>query len=220
MEGQPRAGVVLRFMSLEMLSAIGSVGALFVLGTAACAAIIQLRHMRTNNQLQAILSIGNDFHAERMQDAFAFVQTRLEPAMADPAYRAELAKRGFIDSRKHPEMEVCNWFDQAGMLVKGGFVDEDVFFEAYAKLVDYCWGMLSPTVAVLRRQRGPTQYESFEYLAVRARLWRARHPDGTYPRRTARAVIDDPWLAHDETLAHAPAAESAAAAPPSEPVAR
>ncbi|MDB5026584.1 MAG: hypothetical protein JWO66_273, partial [Candidatus Eremiobacteraeota bacterium] len=40
-------------MSLELWTTIGSVGALFVLGTAAIAALIQLRHMRTNNQLQA-----------------------------------------------------------------------------------------------------------------------------------------------------------------------
>ncbi len=125
--------------------------------------------------------------------------------MADPAYRAELAERGFVDARKHPEMEVCNWFDQAGMLVKGGFVDENVFFEAYAKLVDYCWGTLSPVVAVLRRSRGNTQYESFEYLAVRARLWRARHPGGTYPAGTPRAAIDDPWLADDAPRAAASA---------------
>ena len=188
-------------MSLEMLSAIGSVGALFVLGAAAFAAIVQLRHMRTNNQLQAILSLGRDFHEERMQDAFAFVQTELHAAMTDPAYRAELAKRGFVDSRRHPEMEVCNWFDQAGMLVKGGFVDEYVFFEAYAKLVDYCWTTLSPVIAVLRRERGPTQYESFEYLAVRARLWRTGHPGGTYPRGTPRAPLEDTWLAQDEPAA-------------------
>lgn len=188
-------------MSLELLSAIGSVGALFVLGAAACAAFFQLRHMRTNNQLQAILSLGKDFHDERMQDAFAFVQTRLDACMAEPAYRAELARRGFVDARKHPEMEVCNWFDQAGMLVKGGFVDEFIFFEAYAKLVDYCWGKLSPVVAVLRRERGATQYESFEYLAVRARMWRASHPGGTYPRGTARAPIEDPWAARDTRAA-------------------
>lgn len=188
-------------MSVEMWSAIGSVGALFVLGAAATAAFFQLRHMRTNNQLQAILSLRNDFQHERMQDAFTFVQTRLDASMEDPAYRHELAKRGFVDARKHPEMEVCNWFDQAGMLVKSRFVDEDVFFEAYAKLVDYCWGKLSPVVAVLRRERGPTQYESFEYLAVRARLWRARYPNGTYPRKTPRELLDDPWLAHDGTPA-------------------
>jgi hypothetical protein len=191
-------------MSLEMWSAIGSVGALFVLGAAACAAFFQLRHMRTNNQLQAILSLRNDFHEQRMQDAFTFVQTRLDASMDDAAYRHELAKRGFVDARKHPEMEVCNWFDQAGMLVKSRFIDEPVFFEAYAKLVDYCWGKLSPVIAVLRRERGPTQYESFEYLAVRARAWRARYPDGTYPRRTPRMAIDDPWLAHDAPQRAAP----------------
>jgi hypothetical protein len=184
-------------MSLELWTTIGSVGALFVLGAAACAAFVQLRHMRTNNQLQAILSLGRDFHDERMQDAFAYVQTRLDAAMREPAYRAELAQRGFIDARKHPEMEVCNWFDQAGMLVKSKFVDEDVFYEAYAKLVDYCWTTLSPVVAVLRRERGPSQYESFEYLAMRARLWRARHPNGTFPNHTARAALDDVWLAED-----------------------
>lgn len=197
----PPAALVLTGMSLELWTTIGSVGALFVLGAAACAAFFQLRHMRTNNQLQAILSIGKDFHEERMQQAFAFVQNGLDAALADPAYRAELAKRGFVDSRKHPEMEVCNWFDQAGMLVKGGFIDENVFFEAYAKLVDYCWNVLSPVVAILRRERGPTQYESFEFVAVRARMWRARHAGGTYPTGTPRAVLEDRWLALDEPAA-------------------
>jgi hypothetical protein len=33
---------------------------------------------------------------------------------------------------------------------------------------------------------------------VRARVWRARHPGGTYPHGTPRAPLDDRWLAHDE----------------------
>jgi hypothetical protein len=94
-------------------------------------------------------------------------------------------------------MIVSNWFDQAGMLVKGGFVDEDVFFEAHAKLAVYCWDKLTPVIALLRRERGITQYESFEYLAVRARKWRERHPHGTYPSNAERAHVPDMWAAED-----------------------
>jgi hypothetical protein len=188
-------------MTAEQWTAFGSVGALFVLGAAAFAALVQLRHMRRNNQLQALLAIQKDFRDERLQRAFAFVQCDLAAALQNPAYRRELARRGFVDGRQHPEMEVCNWFNEAGMLVKSGFVDEDVFFESFARLVAYSWMLLSPAIAVLRRERGPEQYDAFEYLAARAITWRKRNPHGTFPPGLARMPLNDPWLEIDQRSA-------------------
>lgn len=195
-------------MSLELFSTIAAVGSFLVIGATAFAAFVQLRHLRSNNELQAFLAVERDFHSAELQRAFEFVQTHLQARMSDAAFRHELAALGFIDSQKHPEMEVCNWFDKVGMLVKAGFVHEEVFFAMFGRLVDYYWNALAPAIAVLRRKRGPMQYESFEYIAMRAKRWRAANPNGTYPARTPRALIVDGWLATDSAAAIAPAALS------------
>lgn len=185
-------------MTAEQWSALGSVGALFVLSIAAFAAFVQLRHMRSNNQLRALLAIQQDFREERLQRAFAFVQCDLTAALENPAYRAELARRGFVDARQHPEMEVCNWFNEAGMLVKSGFIDEELFFTSFARLVAYSWSLLSPAIAVLRRERGRDQYDAFEYLAARGAIWMRRNQGrGMFPPGVDRLRVDDPWLESD-----------------------
>ena len=192
-------------MTLELWSTISAIGTFFVIAATAFAAFIQLRHLRSNNELQAFLAVERDFHSVELQRAFEFVQTHLQTRMGEAAFRQELAAIGFIDSQKHPEMEVCNWFDKVGMLVKAGFVHEEVFFAMFGRLVDYYWNVLAPTIAVLRRKRGPMQYESFEYIAMRAKRWRAAHPNGTYPGRTPRALLVDSWLATDSAVTLAPA---------------
>jgi hypothetical protein len=184
-------------MTAEQWTAFGTVGSLFVFAAAAFAAIVQLRHMRRNNQLQALLAIQQDFRDERLQRAFAFVQCDLAAALQNPAYRGELSRRGFVDGRSHPEMDVCNWFNEVGMLVRSGFVDEQLFFPSFARLVIYSWSLLSPAIALLRRERGSEQYDGFEYLAMRASVWHERNPHGSFPPKLARMRLDDPWLEPD-----------------------
>ena len=141
------------------------------------------------------------------------MQCDLTAALENPVYRAELAHRGFIDARQHPEMDVCNWFNEAGMLVKSGFIDEDLFFTSFARLVAYSWSLLSPAIAVLRRERGPDQYDGFEYLAVRGADWtRRRNGRDLFSPGMERLRLTDPWLETDLRAAAAggsPLAEAA-----------
>jgi len=88
---------------------------------------------------------------------------------------------------------VCNWFDSAGTLVKNGLVEENAFNELFGRLVDRSWELLGPAIAIMRRRRGPTQYQNFEYLVVRYRAWHARHPTGRYPADVPRLPLEDPW---------------------------
>ncbi|MBV9103461.1 MAG: hypothetical protein JO060_07700 [Candidatus Eremiobacteraeota bacterium] len=184
--------------SAEVWTAIGSMGAFIVIALSALVAMFQLRHVRTGNQLQSLLSVERDFHAPELQDALRYCQSELPSRMEDRSYRAELAAIGFIDVRRHPEMVVCNWFNQVGTLVKYELVSEDAFLDLFGRLVDHYWKLLEPTIAVLRRLRGPTQYESFEYLAMRSRRWHERHADGLYPRSSRRLPVRDPWAQIDE----------------------
>jgi hypothetical protein len=169
-----------------------------VIAASALVAVVQLRHMRAGNQLQGLLSVERDFHAPDLQEAFRYCQAELPIRMQDAQYRAELATIGFIDIRRHPEMLVCNWFNQMGTLVKNGLVSEEAFLDLFGRLVDHYWRVLEPTIGVLRRLRGHAQYESFEYLAMRSGLWHERHRDGLYPRNAQRLVVRDPWAEVDK----------------------
>jgi len=178
-------------MTVELLGALANIITLFVVAISAVAAVRQLRHYRDANQLQAILSVVHDFKASRLQAALRYVQVELAVRMRDEAYRAELTRVGFVDSETHPEMVVCNWFNEMGTLLRNKLVDEATFLDLFDRLTTYYWGLLAPSIALLRRNRGDWQYENFEYLAAAAERWRAANPHGRYPRDARRMPLPE-----------------------------
>jgi hypothetical protein len=190
--------MTLAFTYLDVISTAAQVGSLVVVLVAAIAAIVQLRHLRASNELEALLTLTAQLREGHMQKALHFVQTRLEARLDDPDYRRDLARVGFVDAELHPEMEVCNWFNEVGALVKNRLIDEGTFLDLFARLVTYYWSRLAPVVVILRRERGISQYENFEYLAQLASIWKAKHPQGTYPQTLPRFPIEDHWLTLDD----------------------
>jgi hypothetical protein len=185
---------------LDILNTVVQIGTLAVFAGTAIAALIQIRYLRTSNELDALLRIMEQLRAEALQDAFDYVQSGLETRIADPAYRMELGRRGYVDARRHPEITVCNWFNEVGTLVKNRLIDERTFLDIFARLVRYYWARLSPVVALMRRERGPGQFENFEYLAMLAERWQSLHPNGAYPRNAARLKLVDAWREIDAKL--------------------
>lgn len=187
-------------MSPEWLTAIGSIGTFVVIAATAVAAIIQLRHLRAANQLDAVLSLERDFRGHDLQEAFRYVQRELPFKLRDPGYRNELEAPGFIDERTHLEVKACNWFNEMGTLVKNQLVTEDAFMDMFSRLVVAYWEHLEPAIAVMRRRRSDVQYHDFEFLAMRARAWLAAHPHGTFPSGVKREPLRDPWAAEDKRV--------------------
>ncbi len=175
------------------LSALAETGTLVVISASVLAALIQLRHIRAGNQLQALLSVERDFRAPELQYALMYVQKTLPQRLEDPAYRRELEMIGFVDTAAHPEMTACNWLNEMGTLVKHGLVSEDTFMDLFARLIVHCWRQVAPAIAIMRRRRGEFQYHDFEYLAVRAAAWLERNPSGTFPHAFTRAPLPDRW---------------------------
>lgn len=178
----------------EWLTAIGTIGTFFVIGASAIAAVRQLRHMQAANQLQGILALEEHFRDPDLQAALTYVQDTLPAKLADERYRDELERRGFIDSRAHPELLLCNWFNKMGLLVKHRIVSEEAFMELFARLIVYYWDALAPAIALMRRSRGEGEYHDFEFLALRGREWLARHRAGVFPKGVTRAPIADPFV--------------------------
>lgn len=175
------------------LSAIAESGTLIVILISVVAAVVQLRHIQTGNQLQALLSLERDFRAPELQSALAYIQEQLPQRLEDPAYRRELERIGFVDPVAHPEMVACNWLNEMGTLLKRDLVSEDTFMDLFARLIVHCWRVVSPAIAIMRRTRGDAQYHDFEYLAMRAAEWLKRHPSGIFPRKFTRVPLPDRW---------------------------
>jgi hypothetical protein len=176
-----------------------SLGTLLVIGASAVAALIQLRHLRASNQLEALLNLEREFHGAELQESFRFVQAALHAKMQERSFRSELERIGFIDTRAHPEMNVLNWFNEMGALLKNDVVEEPTFMELFGRLAVQYWEILAPAVAIVRRRRGDAQFHNFEYLAIRARKWLSDHPHGVFPRNTPRIPIVDEWLDADSS---------------------
>jgi len=94
--------VMLGSQFFDVLNASVQVATLLVFGGTAVAALAQIRHLRASNELDALLRITEQLRADELQAAFRYVETELESKLADPAYRAELGRRGFVDARTHP----------------------------------------------------------------------------------------------------------------------
>lgn len=186
-------------MSLEVVSLVVSTGTFVILGASAIAALVQLRHMRASNQLDALLDLERQFHNAELQQAFRFVQSELGLRLRERAFRADLERIGFIDGRVHPEINVLNWFDTTGAVLKHALVEEPTFMELFGRLAVQYWELLAPAIAIVRRRRGEAQFHNFEYLAIRARKWLSDHPAGYFPAGFPRIPIVDEWRDADES---------------------
>lgn len=180
-------------MSLEFWTAIASVGTFVVIAATAIAAILQLRHMRSANKVAAIQTFAITYEGSELHDAFHFVRTELRKRLEDPAFRREL-RSGDLDRAKHPEIQICNFFDQWGLYYRDGVIDRRSFMRVNAGMIVDFWKLLEPALALMADPvKGNTAEQQFEYLTVQARRWLERYPEGDYPKSEQRIPLVDPW---------------------------
>lgn len=187
-------------MTLEALSTAAAVGTFLVIAATAIAALVQLRHLRVSNQLEALLAILSLPYDPVLNESFQFVSHELEAKMRDPEFRREL-EASRVDRKIHRELQVCDYYERLGSIVKNGLIPEELYFDNSTP--EQYWRLLSQVIAIRRRVRGPVAYDNFEYLIARSRKYDRRHPNGTYPPDMARVEIEDPWLAEDRKLGRA-----------------
>ena len=179
-------------MSAEIVSAAAAVGTFVVIAATAIAAVVQLRHMRASNQLNAFMTIGHDFERPEFREMQSYVRNELLAKMQEPGYGADILAGHGVDRVKYPEAIVCGFYEQLGIFLKHRLVDETVFLDAYYPLVIRNWERLLPFIAINRQVGGPASWENFEYAAVRAYQWAERYPNGTLPDGFPRLPIPPP----------------------------
>jgi len=162
-----------------------SIATLIVVGAASIAAIVQLRDLRTSNQLNALLAILNQWNLPTVQEALAELLS-IPEKMDDARYVETLKAPGAIDRATHREFLALDLWEQIGTYCKHGLVDERIVLDITSSQASNAWSCAEAAIAVIRQHTGPSTFENFEYLAVRAKLWERRYPSGTYPSRLPR----------------------------------
>ena len=104
-------------MPFQVLDTVAALGTFIVIAMTAIAALIQLRHLRSSNQLNAMLKLLELEQSPQLEARFHFVRAELATRMKDPEFRASLDAKP-IDRTLHPERHVIAWFEQIGSWMK------------------------------------------------------------------------------------------------------
>jgi hypothetical protein len=170
---------------LEAINTLATVATLVVLTAGAIAASIQLRHMRTGNELQAFIDIYARAQSPEMQKLFDALAFEVPQLARDPEYVRKLAA-GELGLQESPLL-LGFWFDEVGVTLNEGLIRDRVIFQigASASTTVRAWQALYPLVQAVRT-RAPAAFIYFEYAAVRAQQWLDAYPDGDYPRGVPR----------------------------------
>jgi hypothetical protein len=180
-------------VSAEYLSAYAAIGTFLVIAITAIAAVIQLRHIRGANQLTGLLHLTEAWRGDAIQQANKFIHAELPARLGDADYRAELMAQD-PNRQTHPELLVADMLEQTGSYIKYGMIDGQQFLDIVAGYVTHMWDCLKGVVALRRiATNSSSLYENFEYLAVLAQDFYAKHQAGNYPRGVRRLMTEPEW---------------------------
>lgn len=184
-------------MNLETVNTVASVGTLLVIAATAVAALVQLRHARSSNQIVALTECREVLESEAFASALRFVRRKLPELMKDPATRARLMVTP-VDEDLRAVSVVGNFFESMGSFVKHDIIDKEIACDLWSGIVVTAWETLVPVMAILRRRQGPALWENFEYLAAIMKAFIERHPEGGYPASVPHLPVVDVWKDADE----------------------
>lgn len=179
-------------MSQETLATAAAIGTFVVITATAIAAIVQLRHMRAQNQLTGLLTVLARVEDPQFNEWVDGARAMLESRLSDPLYRRSVLD-GTYERKNNPWLNLANSYDWVGSLVKHNLIPEESLLDVYAGRVTQAWDIVEGIVPLVRKRGGPGVWENFEYLVVRAREWSALNAQGAYPKGVPRVKIDVTW---------------------------
>ena len=125
-----------------------------------------------------------DWQKPEMQAWIRYVRVELPEKLKDPKFCDEFRRR--LDRVHHPELHVCDYWEQCGTYIKYGMIDRVTFLDSSCTTIVRLWESIYPAIAIMRERGGPSVYENFEYLAVLSKQWINSHPNGAYPANMPR----------------------------------
>jgi hypothetical protein len=191
-------------MSLELVNTLATFGTFLVIAATAIAALVQLRHSRSSNQIVVLNEIREAMESPEFQAARHFVETELPVKLQDPDFRIQFAERLRRTHEMQPLFEkinvIGNFWENVGVFVKSGLLDRDLALDLWGGVAMGAWERFAPLTAVARRTSNAL-WENFEYVAMLSQDFQAAHPEGTYPAGARRMELQDVWLEADRQYA-------------------
>ncbi len=179
-------------MSAEWVTAAGTIGTFIVIAASAIAALMQLRHMRSGNEISLLTAYNTEFDTTEFQLAFDYVRSKLPVRLQDDAVLADLSKAPPFLGEFSAIRTIANFFEDMGAFVVTGLLDEHIVCTLYSENVTSAWKSIAPVTALLRNKlQSPSIWENFEYLAARSTQFMDRYPNGVYPKTQSRMPTDD-----------------------------
>ena len=183
-------------MSLEVWSTVASIGTFVVIAATAIAALVQLRHMRSGNQIAVYAHLEEQYDSDVVRASFRFIIKELPVRMKDPTFRRALSGPS-IGEEARPILPLMNVYGDMGTMVKHGYIDKDFVLENYGGQILGAWDALAGVVPIIRRAQGPGVWLNFEYLASLAKQMMDEGRYDLYPRGVPRMALDTTWLDAD-----------------------
>ena len=192
-------------MSLELVNTLATFGTFLVIAGTAIAVIVQLRHARSSNQIEALAELREGTENPEMRLAERFVLHDLSERLKDPAFRYQVIHPNEMtvetQSTWSDIRRVANFFENMGALVKSGLADKNFVLDIFSYRALSNWQRLIPVTMIVRQSFASAIWENFEYLAVLSQDWIAAHPGGTYPAGVRRFEMNYAWQEADKQYA-------------------
>lgn len=176
-------------MPAEWVTAIATVFTALVIGASALAALLQIRHMRTGNQISAYNECRETMEGSEFREALAFIRNELPQRLADASTVSAITASSLRNEYAGIRL-VANLFESMGLFVRTGMMDERIACELWSGIVLDAWNNLRPLTAALRKRHGPGIWTNFEYMTVLSEEFIQQFPDGGYPRGARRMPLD------------------------------
>ena len=188
-------------MSLELVNTIATLATCVIVATTAIAALIQLRHLRANNQIQGQLAINAFIQSDDFKTAEATLQG-LSKMLDDPklawAFRIPVSPEmppDVIAMRRAASVVGSN-LENIGNMVRNRLTDGRLFIEQFCNVVSESWDVLEPFTRIRRKYDAmhDSVWEDFEYLTILSREW-MRTKGSSFPKTSRRLL--PPWTELD-----------------------
>lgn len=173
-------------MDSSTIGALANVASTLIVAIAAFAALRQMRHNNTANELQLHLHFVNELNSPEMRGEIEWT-SEFAQRLKDPEYREVLAR-----DPAHPDRrrfaKIMQFFERyASLIIVSGLSEHLILYE-YAGMIGVVWDNLYPAMSLIKR-RNPYAGRAFEHLAMRARHYEREQ----LPREYAR-LLRDPRL--------------------------
>lgn len=188
-------------MSAEWLTALSAFLTLFVIGITAYAGLRQIRHMRSGNQVAALLPLTEKYQTPEIQESLHYVLSgALERDLQDPNNRRGVEAVPATGPAKKA-LPAANFYESVGALVTARVLDLELVLR-YFTLPSELWEIASDYIAIARRKRGPAVCENFEAMVALERRYTAKRGSSLYPKGLPRIQLRDTYAVQDAAEAN------------------